>query len=64
MPEAASRCMTGDHDEDDRPDQTKANADGMDHAVRDGLAAIVIPRDPAGRLSSIATLATMKINLQ
>jgi hypothetical protein len=40
------RCMTGDHDEDDRPDQTKANADGMDHAVRDDLAAIVIPRDP------------------
>jgi hypothetical protein len=26
--------------------QTKANADGMDHAVRDDLAAIVIPREP------------------
>jgi hypothetical protein len=45
--------MTGDDDDDGRPNQTKPNADRMDYAIRDDLAALVIPRKL--NLWSIAT---------
>src|SRR3981081_759741 len=37
--------MTGDDDDDDRPDQTRTNANRMDHAICDDLAAVVVPSD-------------------
>src|SRR4030081_1341564 len=37
--------MTGDDDDDDRPDQTRTNTKRMDHAIRDDLAAVVVPRE-------------------
>src|SRR6478735_4784212 len=35
--------MTGDDDDDDRPDQTRTNTKRMDHAICDDLAAVVVP---------------------
>ena len=49
--------MTGDDDDDDRPDQTRTNTKRMDHAIYDDLAAEVLARGRAaspGRRSSNA----------
>src|SRR4051794_27945346 len=37
--------MTGDDDDDDRPDQTKTNTKRMDHAICNDLAAVIFPRE-------------------